>query len=205
MQSNKINWSDKINILKTTKIPHEEGLLGIGDYAFKDCFNLEKINIPQTVKYIGKGVFNGCEKLHNLINDSPVLFDWWVHNFKYNDATLSEMAKVDLAKFVNTLNHQFTILAKEAFAGCHMLKEIVLHEFMQIINSQVFLKCFQLEKVTFKGFCDRVIIRPLAFVQTSKNLTFYVENNVAKINLSGLLKRSKYANPKIVILDDKYC
>ena len=38
----------------------------IGDFAFKNCKNLEKAVIPASVEYIGKGAFEGCESLDRI-------------------------------------------------------------------------------------------------------------------------------------------
>lgn len=49
--------------LKEVEIP--EGVSFIDDYAFQST-GIEKIILPSTIEKIGKGVFCGCEKLHQV-------------------------------------------------------------------------------------------------------------------------------------------
>ena len=41
-----------------------EGLMKIGDQAFKDCKNLTQINLPKSLKFIGNEAFFNCELLN---------------------------------------------------------------------------------------------------------------------------------------------
>lgn len=44
-----------------------ETLTTIGDNAFKDCEQLQNINLPSTMETIGDGAFSGCSELSQLI------------------------------------------------------------------------------------------------------------------------------------------
>ena len=44
----------------------ENGITIISEYAFSNC-DLEEIIIPEGVKVIGVGAFDGCEKLEKII------------------------------------------------------------------------------------------------------------------------------------------
>jgi len=43
----------------------------IGDYAFYRCFNLSRIGMGESVQYIGKLAFNGCNNLNHIICAAP--------------------------------------------------------------------------------------------------------------------------------------
>ncbi|EAX85193.1 hypothetical protein TVAG_043250 [Trichomonas vaginalis G3] len=47
-----------------------ENLISIEKWSFVDCPNLEKINLPASVKQIGKEAFHACEKLVTVIFNS---------------------------------------------------------------------------------------------------------------------------------------
>lgn len=45
----------------------EEGTLSIADCAFKDCVNLEKIMLPDSIQSIGRNAFEGCAGLKEIV------------------------------------------------------------------------------------------------------------------------------------------
>ena len=47
-------------------LPEMPGLKRIGDEAFYQCKNLKKVTIPETVEYIGAGIFSGCSNIWSL-------------------------------------------------------------------------------------------------------------------------------------------
>ena len=52
----------------------------IGDYAFGNCLQVEKVNIPSTLSHIGEGMFSGCAYLTDVTltnnkNVSPYMFE----------------------------------------------------------------------------------------------------------------------------------
>ncbi|MBQ8605646.1 MAG: leucine-rich repeat protein [Clostridia bacterium] len=57
-------WSDYETDIK--KIVIEEGVTGIGNYAFGYCFNLKEVVFPDTLTYIGSGVFYKCYALETI-------------------------------------------------------------------------------------------------------------------------------------------
>lgn len=52
--------------LKTVTFENPSNLKSIGDYAFMSCTALESVNLPNTLKYIGQGVFEQDESLNNI-------------------------------------------------------------------------------------------------------------------------------------------
>ena len=49
--------------IKEKKIKMSLGLKEIRKSAFKDCFALEKVDLPQIASKISKSAFSGCERL----------------------------------------------------------------------------------------------------------------------------------------------
>ena len=65
--------------LRELELP--EGLLAIGEGAFRKCRNLEYAYVPDTVRKIGKWVFHGCQNLKVLeINHDPDEIGEWITN-----------------------------------------------------------------------------------------------------------------------------
>ena len=44
-------------------------VVAIGDRAFKNCYMLERIYIPDTVKSFGADIFEGCDKVVIVCNE----------------------------------------------------------------------------------------------------------------------------------------
>lgn len=62
--SNNANWHVMNEEVKNVII--EKGVTSIGDNAFANCYNLEKIEIPSSVLNIGKATFKSCCNLENV-------------------------------------------------------------------------------------------------------------------------------------------
>ena len=56
---------------RTEEFVVPDNVRSIGDWAFSDHPNLEYVQIPASVKYIGKGAFFGCSNLNVMIDGSP--------------------------------------------------------------------------------------------------------------------------------------
>lgn len=50
-----------------------DGCEKIGEAAFKDCYNLEKVEIPESVVEIRDFAFRGCEKLKRVVADGLLI------------------------------------------------------------------------------------------------------------------------------------
>lgn len=110
-----------------------DGLSG----AFQECVNLQQINIPSSVKYIGPGAFHGCTALEKVIfPDNSEL-----------DAIGGEYESQQYAG---------------AFRGCTALKEIILPAKVSIIDYFAFRDCSSLEKIIIKSPFLRYVA-PTAF------------------------------------------
>lgn len=59
-------WEVTYDLVDEKKTVQVTGIQSIPDYCFANCSNLETINLPSTIKRIGKRAFYGCENLINF-------------------------------------------------------------------------------------------------------------------------------------------
>lgn len=64
-ESRAVVTSFNFGLPKNLEIP--EGIMGIGDNAFKDCTLIESVSIPGTVDRIGNDAFAGCKNLKKVV------------------------------------------------------------------------------------------------------------------------------------------
>ena len=137
------------------KIP--EGIDEIGDRAFKDCFNLKKVDmrnifnsmdilfVPYPIRKIGKLAFSGCKMLEELIFG------------------------------------RYVVICENAFEYCTSLKKVAFDE-GSVVKSNAFLECINLEAV----YLERCEIGELAF-RNCKNLKIVGVSQVSKIENNAFL------------------
>lgn len=107
-------WYDDPTILKgklysQKEMPSEivipEGITEIGEGAFMDCTQLEKVTLPSTLKVIGKGAFKDCTNLKEI-------------NIPYGVTTIGERAFENCTSVYMVLPDTVTTIEDGAFAGC---------------------------------------------------------------------------------------
>ena len=59
-----VQWNEYRSQIKFADI--SEGIVNVPDYAFYECCNLEKVNLPTSVSRIGKYAFEGCSSLESV-------------------------------------------------------------------------------------------------------------------------------------------
>lgn len=55
-----------------TVTPEMDGVTHIGDEAFANCYNLARVVIPESVEYVGRYVFRGCDNIWNVTTSREV-------------------------------------------------------------------------------------------------------------------------------------
>ena len=91
-------------------IPTDGSVEKIWDRAFRDCYALTEIKIPDTVTYIGKAAFSWCTKLTEITIPASVT--------KIDDKAFADC--VQLTDVV--IGKSVIYIGTEAFAGCKNLK-----------------------------------------------------------------------------------
>lgn len=110
-------------------------VIGIDDFAFKGCDNIESVDIPLSVRYIGKYAFSGCTNLRNIYLPSGI-------------NTIKEMA---FSYCVNLngmkLPDDLTYLNYGTFKGCKRFQFVYIPRSVAGIDKEVFSGCVALNEI----------------------------------------------------------
>lgn len=142
-------------------IPSEiEGfpVVGIGSYAFADCFTLVSIQLPDTITSIGNNAFERCSSLES-INLPPSLQHLGNSSFaactNLKSITFPEgMPPPEDSAFVGSgltsvvIPNSFTYISSGLFASCHNLSQVSILSTTTEIRSHAFSSCTSLQSIT---------------------------------------------------------
>ena len=120
------------------------GLIYIGNEAFADCVSLSKIEIPETVTHLGNGVFSGCESMQSV-----VLYDGLK---EIGDSAFENCTSITEIVIPKTV----TSIGAGAFRGCKSLTKVVLHEGVREIGDGAFEGCESLTEIVVPKTVDSI-------------------------------------------------
>jgi len=159
----KISFSGTRDVLKSVYIP--DTVTSIDEYAFKFCRELVDVRMPSRLKFIGSGVFEGCESLKNInisdgVNITTSLFencislesieipygvrDIFADAF-YNCKSLKNVKIPDTVRDIHP----------EAFCYC-AFREIELPPNLQIIDTNAFYYCRNLIEISIPSSTEYI-------------------------------------------------
>ena len=166
---------------RITSIVVENGVTTIGEYAFRNCVNLESISLPEGLKTIGQYAFNDCDKLESLAIPAGVTIG--KDAFSYCDL----LASVNLGSEDR--------IGYEAFRDDPSLATIIFTEGIQIIGDYSFYNCDSLERISLPESMESVgeyafsicnLLQEVEIangLETIKRKAFAGCNNLATINI----------------------
>ena len=111
----------------------------IGNYAFYECDNLEKVVMTDAVVSIGKSAFQGCEKLADLTLSKGLEK---IDRFTFKDC---------VALTTIALSENVKEIATGAFFGCSELTTLTLTANITAVDSYAFTNCSKLTYTVEKG------------------------------------------------------
>ena len=126
----------------------KDGMVSLGDYAFRRCVNLTKVTLPATLTEVGMNPFEGCAALTDLIVDegNPNLY--------LNDGVLfsredSRLICYPMTKEYSayTLPDGTRIIGASAFYGNETLTQVVVFNTVRAIGRRAFYQCGNLRYV----------------------------------------------------------
>lgn len=134
-------------------------VVGIGPYAFRSCFDLESVSLPETLSYIGEGAFTFCYGLESILLPSSLLTIGAEAFFRCKSLTNIKIpdgvTKIDYSTFSGCESLQEVELPSSietiedfAFVDCVSIISIDLPENVRKISAKVFLGCSFLARIT---------------------------------------------------------
>ena len=142
-------------------------VVGIADWAFRDCTSLKSVVMPDSVTAIGLGAFERCSSLETVhISDSATS----VQNSAFQDCT-------SLKTIV--LPDSVTSLGMSAFKGCTNLKSAILSNSLTLISNNTFLGCTALESINIPEGVES--IRWYAFTDCTSLKSVTLPNTLLRI------------------------
>lgn len=135
-----------------TKVVYDKGITTTGQYMLGGLYNLETVELSDTIEEISEGTFDYCTSLKALVfPDSLKTIDGWAFN---NCSSIEEI----------TLPASMESIGIEAFIGCSSLKTVKLPDYVDKLGLGVFDDCTSLEVLEIPGTWGTV---DLAFANVS--------------------------------------
>ena len=143
-------WYDELENIRSLVV--EEGVTGIGDYAFSYASGLKKISLPESLTRVGENAFSYCDSLERVsLPDSVTRVDDWAFSWCGGLTELELGAGLrEIGGFAFTscaaltsvaLPEGLTALGKSAFSNCSSLTSLTLPESLTAIGDCAFLGC----------------------------------------------------------------
>ena len=121
------------------KVIIENGVTGIGEFAFQDPNDMEEVVIPSTVTSIGRFAFMCCDDLKRVDIPSGVTV---IREGAFGGC--SGLTSVSIPSGVTSIEDQ-------AFRGCWRLKEVILPPNLTTIGEEAFSYCSALTSLRIPG------------------------------------------------------
>lgn len=114
-----------------------EGIVSIGNRAFYNCINLEKVEFPETLSVIGTAAFQSCTALTEVVlPDSVTSLDL---------LTFGYCTSLERVAFGENLS----AIGDSVFYSCTALQEVVFPDSLQTIGDSAFALDTGLQKASF--------------------------------------------------------
>jgi hypothetical protein len=157
-----------------TSVTMPNSITNIGEKAFIYCTNLTSVIIPNNTKCLGRKAFSFCTSLSSVIIPDSV-------------TTIGEESFSECGSLTSILiSSNLTAIGNEVFYGCSSLTNINLPGSITTIGIQAFKGCISLSNVTIPSGVTN--IGESAFLLCSRLLAITVDtNNPAYSSLDGVL------------------
>lgn len=132
--------------------------------AFKDCFNMTSVSMPESITSIGTQAFTGCYKLVEITIPKNVetlgtevflrcsgLKEVYFNNESKLESLPSNTFMGCKALETIDLHSSLKTISSYVFMGCSSLKEIAIPESVTSIGEEAFKYCEKLEKITIEN------------------------------------------------------
>lgn len=169
-----------------------DGVYGIRDEAFLGYYCLESLQLPETLKVIGKNAFYQCSSLRKIALPSSIKEICSESPYGTFGSCL-QLVEVDLS------NTKLEVLPGYLFANCKKLQKAILPETLKKIEKQCFYKC---EKLTSLEFNEGLMVIEENFCHMAGLSVINLPDSVVHIEDMGRFSW-EYHHIKTIILSAK--
>ena len=113
-----------------------EGVLWIGDGAFKDNKDIVSVRLPKTLTYLGEEAFSGCTSLREIHMDPRAPFDS-IGQGAFKGCTALENLSIGGIEYIGD----------ESFMNCTALRTVIVSGGCEEVGFSAFENCTSLESV----------------------------------------------------------
>ena len=158
------------------KIVIEEGVTGIGEYAFENCPMLGSVAFPDGIVSIGNGAFKNCSRLTGI--DFPESL------VTIGNEAFCDCSSIDRLRFSGRVES----IGKEAFCELLELEEVELPEGLTAIGDSAFLGCRRLERISIPASVNSIGEGIFSYTDTINLVVIVSEGSAAEeyCRLNGL-------------------
>ena len=149
--------TEKLGGISVNQLIIEEGVTGIGAYAFANCYDLTKLTLPGTINSIGKYAFSGCwfqwdiELPESMTSIGAYAFS----ECGFPDIIIPEsVTRFEDCAFYDcygsniSIPDSVTYIGEKAFCGCGNVSEFIIPDSVTAIGDYVFRECNSLRTIT---------------------------------------------------------
>ena len=167
-------YTGEITIPNTiTKFGEIYNVTSIGDDAFRDCYSLTSVTIPNSVTSIGSGVFHRCSSLTSVnIPDSVKYIEY--ETFRDCSSLMSV-----------TIPNSLTYIGDYAFLNCYRLTAVNIPNSVTSIGIYAFRDCYSLTSVNIPNSVTS--IGEYTFCNCSSLTSVTIPNSVTSIGVKAFL------------------
>lgn len=170
-----------------TSVTFPNSLSYIGDSAFKDCKNLEKVIFNSAKSYkISNYAFSGCEKIKQ-IQFATGLESIGKESFRDCKNIENIVFNISTATSVSNINY----IGNGAFKNCKSLEYVIIPESVVFVGDELFYGCSNLEGIELSSKITEI-----------PEKMFYENSALVKVETGNIKNINNYAFAECVKLTD---
>lgn len=133
-------------------------VIGIADNAFHSCYNIETVNIPDSVEYVGQGAFELCNKLQalNMYDADPTVEATTPYStfggalmFYHETSGNTYLELFPAAKTGEyTVSDDVDVIGPGAFKNAKISK-VIISKNVTVVSTNAFINCLKLTEIEF--------------------------------------------------------
>ena len=170
---------------KTGRYAIPDRVTRIGNYAFRDCTNLDLAAFPAGIIWFGNEAFKNCTSLTNVVVPAQV-------------QGLEPGTFENCIRLTNlTLNARLSSIGSSAFAGCANLTGVTIPDNVSYIGAFAFLRCSNLVSVVMST--NVTSIGRCAFGDCPKLTAVYFRGDAPELDKGDAFSMFDYPDSNVTI------